>query len=599
MNARVARHGGALALVVGLVLLCAAGPAIGRGTHPRLAERSISAQPASVAPGGTIAITNTVANTGGRTAAATSSTFFLATSRTHGSGDTKLGSRRVPRLKPHTASSGHSVVGIPLSTTPGAKFVLACLAHGACRSTRITVTSPAAPALESVAVTPAQPFVPKGLSEQFTATGTYSDGTTRNLTSTANWSSSDGLVASVSNAAGSQGLASALTLGPATITAAVGTITGSSRMTVLAPVVERIAVTPATAQIAHGTGDQFTATGTFSDGSMADITDAVTWSSDTPSVATISNAGASAGFASGLAPGAAVISATDPTTRISGSASLTVTSATLQSIAVTPPNPSIAKGLTQQFTATGIFSDTSTQNLTGQVTWSSGNTNAAAISNGHGSGGLATALATGSSTIHATFGAVSGSTILTVTPPVLVTLAVTPANPSVPKGLTQQFTATGTLSDGTMVDETSTVMWSSQTTSVATISNAAGLHGLAAAVGTGSSTITATDPSTSVAGTTTLTVTPPALESIAVTPANPALGPGQTLQFTATGIFTDSSTRNITTSVTWSSGTTSVATISNQSGSNGVATAGGAGTSTIKALDPSTGIQGSTVLTVT
>ena len=43
-----------------------------------------------------------------------------------------------------------------------------------------------------------------------------------------------------------------------------------------------------------------------------------------------------------------------------------MTAATLLSIAVTPANPSIATGTTQQFTATGTFSDNSTQNLTSQ-----------------------------------------------------------------------------------------------------------------------------------------------------------------------------------------------------------------------------------------
>ena len=38
---------------------------------------------------------------------------------------------------------------------------------------------------------------------------------------------------------------------------------------------------------------------------------------------------------------------------------LTVTAAALVSIAVTPATPSIAKGTTQQFTATGTFSDSS------------------------------------------------------------------------------------------------------------------------------------------------------------------------------------------------------------------------------------------------
>jgi hypothetical protein len=91
-------------------------------------------------------------------------------------------------------------------------------------------------------------------------------------------------------------------------------------------------------------------------------------------------------------------------------ATLTVTTSTLQSIAVTPANPTISKGLTQQFTATGTFSDNSTQNLTGQVTWASATTSVATIT----SGGLATGVATGTSTISAKLNGVTGSTVLTV-----------------------------------------------------------------------------------------------------------------------------------------------------------------------------------------
>ena len=64
-------------------------------------------------------------------------------------------------------------------------------------------------------------------------------------------------------------------------------------------------------------------------------------------------------------------------------------SVTLQSIAVTPANPSVPKGLTQQFTATGTFSDNSTQNLTNQVTWASATPSVATITAarpGHGRG---------------------------------------------------------------------------------------------------------------------------------------------------------------------------------------------------------------------
>lgn len=83
---------------------------------------------------------------------------------------------------------------------------------------------------------------------------------------------------------------------------------------------------------------------------------------------------------------------------------------TLVSIAVTPTNPSIAMGLTQQFTATGTFSDNSTKDITGSVTWSSLTPSVATII----AGGMATCVGTGSTTIKAVSGSVTGSTTLTV-----------------------------------------------------------------------------------------------------------------------------------------------------------------------------------------
>ncbi|HEY2113463.1 MAG TPA: Ig-like domain-containing protein, partial [Candidatus Angelobacter sp.] len=85
--------------------------------------------------------------------------------------------------------------------------------------------------------------------------------------------------------------------------------------------------------------------------------------------------------------------------------------ATLVSISLTPTNPSIQVAKTQQFTATGAFSDNTTQDLTKTATWSSSNAAAATIS----STGLATAVNAGTTTIKAVSGATSGSTTLTVT----------------------------------------------------------------------------------------------------------------------------------------------------------------------------------------
>ena len=90
-------------------------------------------------------------------------------------------------------------------------------------------------------------------------------------------------------------------------------------------------------------------------------------------------------------------------------------SATLVSITVTPPNPSISVGANPQFTATGTYSDATTKKITTSVTWRSSDTGVATISNATGSKGLATAMRAGSTTIEATLGDISGETAMTVT----------------------------------------------------------------------------------------------------------------------------------------------------------------------------------------
>src|SRR5262249_13319465 len=84
---------------------------------------------------------------------------------------------------------------------------------------------------------------------------------------------------------------------------------------------------------------------------------------------------------------------------------------TLQSITMAPVNPSVANGQTTQFTATGHFSDGSSQVLTSGVTWSSSNTSIATIT----ANGLASAVAVGAPTITAVDGSFTSSTTLTVT----------------------------------------------------------------------------------------------------------------------------------------------------------------------------------------
>ncbi|MGB8541649.1 MAG: Ig-like domain-containing protein [Candidatus Acidiferrales bacterium] len=410
-------------------------------------------------------------------------------------------------------------------------------------SATLTVSSAT---LVSIAVTASSLSIAKGTTAQFTATGTFSDNSTQNLTNSVTWSSQSMNVAMIT----ADGLAMGLAPGTTKIQATSGSVSGSVALTVTAATLVSIAVTAPSFSIAKGTSEQFTATGTYSDGSTQNITGSVTWSSQTASVATI----ASGGMVTAAGVGTSKIQAVSGA--ISGSATLTVTAATLVSIAVTAPSLSTAKGTTAQFTATGTFSDNSTQNLTNSVTWSSQTTSVATIA----ADGLATAVGIGTSSIKATLGAVNGSATLTVTAATLVSIAVTPANPTIGTTATEQFTATGTYTDNSTQNLTTTVTWSSSQTNIATISNTAGTNGLASAAANGTTTIQAMLGS--VQGSTVLTISAISLQVIVVSPQNPSIADsGATQDFTATGHYSDGSTQDLTSSATWTSSNSGAASV--------------------------------------
>ena len=119
-------------------------------------------------------------------------------------------------------------------------------------------------ALASINVTPSAPQVAAGGTTQLTATGTYTDGSTQNLTPTATWVSSAPSVATVSAGLVSCS-ASATAGGSATISAtgatATGTTTGSTTVTCLAPVLQSITIAPTQLTLPTGGTAQLAATG--------------------------------------------------------------------------------------------------------------------------------------------------------------------------------------------------------------------------------------------------------------------------------------------------------------------------------------------------
>ncbi len=473
--------------------------------------------------------------------------------------------------------------GLATSVATGAATITA--ASGNVSASTTLAVNPAA--LLSIAVTPANASAALGTTQQFDAVGTYSDGSTLDLTTTATWSSTATAVSTISNGLGTQGLANTESVGAANIVATLGSISGSTSLTVTPAALTTIVLSPAQPSVPVGTTQQFTATGLFTDGTTQNLTSTVTWSSSATTIATISNAPGSQGLATTVATGTTTITATSAS--VTASTSLTVT-ASLVSIAVTPAGPMLASGTTQQFAATGTFSDGTTQDVTSSSTWTSSDVTTATIS----STGLATTIASGTATITATDGSVSGSTSLIVTQATLVSIVVNPSTASIPAGSTEQFAATGTFSDSSTQDLSSTAYWSSSDGTVATVSDTAGSQGLASGVSAGSVTITAA--SGSITGAATLAVTGASLVSISIAPQNPSISLGASQQFSATGTYSDGTSNDVTALVTWTSSSPAVAVISNTAGTIGLATSTGMGQSSITATLGT--ISNSTTLTV-
>lgn len=280
---------------------------------------------------------------------------------------------------------------------------------GMTASTTLTVN---AAILTSLSITPASSAAAVGLTQQLHVAGAFSDMTTQDLTTQATWSSSAGAIAGVSNVDGSRGLVTALGAGSTVITASFGGMQASTNLAVSAATVTSVSITPPHPSVAKGLPQQFHLTGVFSDGSTADLTAQATWASSVWTVATISNAASTRGFASALGAGATDVSATFR--GMSASTTLTVSAAVPVSLAMTPVNPSVSFGSTQQFHVSGTFSDGSTQDLTAMATWTSSADLVAAISNALGTKGLVTALGLGASTVTATYAGLSASTMLVI-----------------------------------------------------------------------------------------------------------------------------------------------------------------------------------------
>jgi hypothetical protein len=296
------------------------------------------------------------------------------------------------------------VIRRPWLCIPVSWFLLSLvIVNTGCGGSSSSTPAPSAKTLKSISVGPSSANIVEGATQQFTATGTYGNGSTANVSPTASWTVATPSIATIN----SSGLTTGVAAGSTMVTASLSGIRGNAPLNVTAAVrLTSISVTPSSASIAAGSAQQFTATGTYSDGSTANVSSSASWTVATPAVATINSSGLSTGVASGSSMVTASLSG------IGGNASINVTATVaLTSISVTPSGASIAAGATQQFTAMASYNNGLTANVSSTASWTAAIPAVATIN----SSGLSTGVAAGSSMVTASLSGISGNASLKVT----------------------------------------------------------------------------------------------------------------------------------------------------------------------------------------
>lgn len=259
-----------------------------------------------------------------------------------------------------------------------------------------------------------------GEKSQLQAIATFEDGTTENVTSVAQWASTNGGVCAVTGKGATTGVAA----GGCVVTAVVRDKNGGLPVTVIGPggpkgpndpthpddpnnpdnptdpddpnaVIAGLAVQGA-ASVGVGQTTQWTAVAVFTNGTQRNVTSIATWSSGANGIASVAG-----GLIQGVSPGTATITASYKGK--SGGGPIQVTNGdgppapTVQSLSVSG-DTTIAVGESAQWQAIAQMSDGTQQNVTGAATWSSGSPSVASVV-----GGLVSGQAEGSSLITATY----------------------------------------------------------------------------------------------------------------------------------------------------------------------------------------------------
>lgn len=435
-----------------------------------------------------------------------------------------------------------------------------------------------------ISVSPSETSIAKDTNASYTATAIYSDGTIKDITNDSTWSVATNADKAQVDAT-KKGRFLGTSSGQAKVNAKFESLTGDANLNITGATLVSIEVSRVT-NLSSGATAQYTATGIFSDGTTQDISSLVTWITGNSSVININ----STGMTTEVGPGSTTISAS--LQGRTGSTNTIVSAITISYVTVTG-SASIAAGTSSTYRAIATYSNGTAADITILANWNVDNSSTATVGNTSGAKGSLSALTTGNVSVQATYMNITGAKDVAVTTATVTSLSLAPTV-SIVRGTTYAYTLTANYSDGTSQNVSNSAVWTSSDTTVAGVTTSPTNGGSTQGLLAGNADITASFGGKSV--TSNLTVTAGTLVSISIG-GNANVNKGETKQYTATGTYSDGSTQDISSLVSWSSSNSSVCSISNAVADKGKAYADGVGSSTVTAT--LSGITGTGTITVT
>jgi parallel beta-helix repeat protein len=439
----------------------------------------ISPATATIAAGATRAYTAQAFDTSGNSFDATASTSFTIAPDGSCTGNVCTA----------TTAGPHTVTGNDVGFTSTAS---------------LTVT---AGPLDHLVLTPSSATINAGGSQAYTAEGRDQyDNTLGDVTATTTFSISP-------NGSCTGASCTASVSGAHTVTGTKSGKTGTATLQVSAGTIDHIVISPASATIAAGGSQSYTAQGFDSAGNpVGDVTAFTTFSISPNGTCT----GASC---TATAAGAHTVTGNDGGK--TSTASLTVNPGPLDHLALTPASATVAAGAAQVYTAQGRDQyDNSLGDVTASTTFS-------IAPNGSCTAASCSATTAGAHTVTGTSGGKTGTASLTVTAAALDHLVLSPASATITAGGSQVYTAEGRDQyDNSLGDVTA-----STTFSIAPDGSCAGATCTASTAG--AHTVTGTKSGKT--GTASLQVNPAVVDHIVISPSSATIGAGGSQAYTAEG----------------------------------------------------------------